>query len=82
MTVEERSEAIKNAGNDRLKAGKFGEAIKLYSEAITLHETAVLYSNRSFAHFKQVKFPRFCFDWHNVVSTTCMVVHVCSPLIS
>ena len=49
MTLEERSEALKNAGNQKLKAGLFKEAIQLYSEGINLHETAVLYANRSMA---------------------------------
>jgi len=52
MTVEERSGALKDAGNERLKAGRFAEAIDLYTEAISLHETAVLYANRSFANAK------------------------------
>lgn len=81
MTVEERSEALKNAGNKKLNLGHFNEvihfriaslgavcvglillpffflldffkAIALYTEAISLHETTVLYSNRSMAHSK------------------------------
>ena len=41
MPVDERSEALKSAGNEQLKLGKMSEAIQLYSEAIALNETAV-----------------------------------------
>mmetsp|Transcript_24890 Transcript_24890/g.32425 ORF Transcript_24890/g.32425 Transcript_24890/m.32425 type:complete len:497 (-) Transcript_24890:92-1582(-) len=47
-----KSEALKNQGNERLKVGLFNEAIELYSEGIALHETAVLYANRSMAQAK------------------------------
>ncbi len=52
VTDEDRSLALKEAGNDFLKAGKFGPAAEKYSEAISIHPTAVLYSNRAQAMIK------------------------------
>lgn len=50
---EEKSLVLKNQGNQALAAGHFSEACDLYSQAIDIHETAVLYSNRSMAQLKQ-----------------------------
>lgn len=42
---------LKNSGNEALQAGKFDDAIKFYSDAITLDDkNHVLYSNRSAAY--------------------------------
>ena len=45
---------MKAQGNEALKNGKNDEAIRLYTEALTLDETnEVLYSNRSAVYAKQ-----------------------------
>jgi len=52
-TPKDKVEALKAEGNAALSAGKFEDAVKLYSEAIELDPTNhVLWSNRSAAHAK------------------------------
>eukprot|EP00245_Coleochaete_scutata_P007829 TRINITY_DN2360_c0_g1_i1.p1 TRINITY_DN2360_c0_g1~~TRINITY_DN2360_c0_g1_i1.p1 ORF type:complete len:506 (-),score=107.70 TRINITY_DN2360_c0_g1_i1:133-1590(-) len=49
----ERSEELKKQANDSFQAHKFAHAIELYTEAIKLNpHSAILYSNRAFAHTK------------------------------
>ena len=50
--MQERSLALKEEGNVFLKEGKFALAAEKYSEAIDIHPTAVLYSNRAQAMIK------------------------------
>jgi tetratricopeptide (TPR) repeat protein len=46
-----RAEELKNAGNERLKAGDYDGAVRLYTEAIALRpDCAVYYSNRAAAY--------------------------------
>ncbi len=46
-----RAEEMKNAGNERLKAGDYDGAVRLYTEAIALRpDCAVYYSNRAAAY--------------------------------
>lgn len=45
----EEAEALKEAGNERLRARSFSEAIKLYSKALSLRESPVYYTNRAAA---------------------------------
>lgn len=48
---------LKDKGNAALQAGKFSDAIKYYTEAITLDDNNhVLYSNRSAAYAKASKY--------------------------
>jgi hypothetical protein len=55
-------EALKDEGNEMLKAGNFDEAVKKYSQAISAYESssafvdalvvAVCYANRSLVYLK------------------------------
>jgi tetratricopeptide (TPR) repeat protein len=45
-------ETLKQQGNDAFKAGKYNNALDLYSKAIAVEESAALYSNRSATHLK------------------------------
>ncbi|KAG7851211.1 hypothetical protein KL941_000880 [Ogataea angusta] len=50
--LEERSTELKNLGNQELKNNNFDKAIELYTQAIDLFPTAILYSNRAQAQIK------------------------------
>jgi serine/threonine-protein phosphatase 5 len=50
--AEALSLSLKDAGNAFLKDGKFASAAEKYTEAIGVHPTAVLYSNRAQAMIK------------------------------
>ncbi|KDR14610.1 stress-induced-phosphoprotein 1 isoform X1 [Zootermopsis nevadensis] len=53
----EKVTVLKDKGNAALQAGKFSDAIKYYTEAITLDDNNhVLYSNRSAAYAKASKY--------------------------
>lgn len=53
---KEKSDAIKQSGNDVFKAGEYEKAIELYTEAIELcpkrytNERSILFNNRAAAH--------------------------------
>lgn len=53
---QKRSVELKNQGNSCLQAGKLEEAIELYTQAITLHPTAVYFSNRAAAKISLGRF--------------------------
>ncbi|XP_013422191.1 stress-induced-phosphoprotein 1-like [Lingula anatina] len=59
---------LKDAGNAALQAGKFKDAIELYSQAIEMDkENPALYSNRSVAHIKAKEFEKALTDAEKVV---------------
>jgi len=53
-TDSEKAEAenLKNTGNDLMKAGKFEEAVRKYSEAIHLFASPIFFCNRAAAYSK------------------------------
>ncbi|XP_045165039.2 stress-induced-phosphoprotein 1-like [Mercenaria mercenaria] len=51
-TKKQQAEQLKVEGNKALAESKYEEALRLYTEALTLDNNAVLYSNRSAAHTK------------------------------
>eukprot|EP00741_Cyanophora_paradoxa_P015522 tig00020902_g14983.t1 len=51
MATEE-ADRLKAAGNALFQSASFAKAVDLYSKAIDLAPSAVLYSNRAFAHIK------------------------------
>lgn len=46
------SDALKAQANAKFKDGKYEEAVELYTQAIEVHQTSVLYANRAFANLK------------------------------
>ena len=46
------SDALKAEANAKFKDGKYEEAIALYTQAIDVHPTSVLFANRAFANIK------------------------------
>eukprot|EP00871_Galdieria_phlegrea_P005004 jgi/Galph1/5504/GphlegSOOS_G4160.1 len=49
---EKQIAALKEAGNQHMARGAFGKALRIYNRAIELdHNNALLYSNRSAAHY-------------------------------
>jgi len=48
----QKANALKDAGNEFLKAHKYAQAAEKYTEAIELHPTAIFYSNRAQAMIK------------------------------
>ena len=46
------SDALKAEANAKFKDGKYEEAIALYTQAIDVHPTSVLFANRAFANLK------------------------------
>ena len=50
------STELKGKGNEKFKAGHFDEAAEFYSQAIAVHATAVLHSNRAFCYLKTEAF--------------------------
>ncbi|KAK8814334.1 hypothetical protein WA158_008196 [Blastocystis sp. Blastoise] len=52
QTDEERSDSLKNLGNEQFKKQNYKEAYEFYSQALAFKETAPLYCNRSFCNLK------------------------------
>lgn len=58
----EKANEFKNRGNDCVKNGEFGKAVKYYTEAINLNKSEpVFYTNRALCYLKQSKFTE-CID--------------------
>ena len=56
LTPEATSINLKDEGNAKLKISRYAEACTLYTEAIELFPTAVLYSNRAMAFIKMEQY--------------------------
>ncbi len=58
----QQAEEKKNEGNTALKAGELDQAIGLYTEAIELHKSEGMFTNRAMAYIKQRKYKEALFD--------------------
>jgi len=54
--AEAVSAELKGKGNEAFKVGHYDEAAELYSQAIAVHATAVLHSNRAFCYLRTEAF--------------------------
>ncbi|GMI48788.1 hypothetical protein TrCOL_g10809 [Triparma columacea] len=61
-TPEEKALRLKDSGNEALKICKYSEAADLYTQALELHETSVLFSNRAMAYIKMEQYGQAILD--------------------
>ncbi|GMH50657.1 hypothetical protein TrRE_jg2372 [Triparma retinervis] len=61
-TPEEKALRLKNSGNEALKICKYSEAADLYTQALELHETSVLFSNRAMSYIKMEQYGQAILD--------------------
>jgi len=61
------AETLKNEANKQFEAKKYKEAVETYSKAIDIAPTAILYSNRAFAHIKIENFGSAILDAQKAV---------------
>lgn len=78
----EKAEKLKEAGNVHFKAGRYAEAIKEYSKAISLHpDNPTYYNNRAMACLKIFRFEQAELDCSKALSYDLQEVDKCKALL-